>query len=393
MNTVIEGYALYYKEILLNEVVPFWENNSPDWEFGGYFTCLDRQGKVYDTDKFIWLQGREAWTFAMLYEKVESNSKWLEMAKLGVEFLRDKARSPTGDFYFSTTRSGVPLVQPYNVFSDCFAALAFNQYGIATNSEEYLQLAKETFEQILARQLNPKGIYEKAVPGSRPLRNFALPMILSNLCLELQNLLDPRLVSDTLDACVKVVMKDFLDQERGLIFENRTLQGEFSDSFEGRLLNPGHGMEAMWFMMDIASRHKDHKLLEQAKEMTLSILSKSWDEEFGGIFYFLDSEGHSPQQLEWDQKLWWVHLESMVALMKAYELTGDSRCLDWFEKVHRYAWAHFHDTEYGEWFGYLNRRGEVLLNLKGGKWKGCFHLPRALFQIWKSAERISIRSE
>ena len=36
-----------------------------------YFTCLDRQGNVFDTDKFIWLQGREVWMFSMLYNKVE----------------------------------------------------------------------------------------------------------------------------------------------------------------------------------------------------------------------------------------------------------------------------------------------------------------------------------
>lgn len=32
----------------------------------------------------------------------------------------------------------------------------------------------------------------------------------------------------------------------------------------------------------------------------------------------------------------------------------------------------------GEWYGYLNRQGEVLLQLKGGKWKGFFHIPRSL---------------
>lgn len=44
-----------------------------------------------------------------------------------------------------------------------------------------------------------------------------------------------------------------------------------------------------------------------------------------------------------------------------------------------YTWQHFPDSLSGlEWFGYLNRQGEILLPLKGGKWKGCFHLPRGL---------------
>ena len=63
-----------------------------------------------------------------------------------------------------------------------------------------------------------------------------------------------------------------------------------------------------------------------------------------------------------------------------------------FEKVHDYTWAHFRDAEYPEWYGYLNRRGEVLLPLKGGKWKGCFHVPRGLFQCWKILETISLQT-
>jgi N-acylglucosamine 2-epimerase len=51
-----EFSSLYWKT-LLNDVTPFWVANSPDYECGGYFTCLDTDGKVFDTDKFIWLQG------------------------------------------------------------------------------------------------------------------------------------------------------------------------------------------------------------------------------------------------------------------------------------------------------------------------------------------------
>ncbi|MDD2245286.1 MAG: AGE family epimerase/isomerase, partial [Dysgonamonadaceae bacterium] len=51
---------------------------------------------------------------------------------------------------------------------------------------------------------------------------------------------------------------------------------------------------------------------------------------------------------------------------------------------------HFKDPEYPEWWGYLNRKGEVLLDLKGGKWKGCFHVPRGLYQCWKTLDSINV---
>lgn len=69
--------AEQYKTELLDSVLPFWLDKSQDKEFGGYFSCLDREGKVFDTDKFVWLQGREVWLFSMLYNKVEKNKNGL----------------------------------------------------------------------------------------------------------------------------------------------------------------------------------------------------------------------------------------------------------------------------------------------------------------------------
>jgi N-acylglucosamine 2-epimerase len=142
----------------------------------------------------------------------------------------------------------------------------------------------------------------------------------------------------------------------------------------------------MWFVMDLGRRMNDEALVVRAKDIMLHTLEHGWDSEHGGIFYFMDVKGAPPQQLEWDQKLWWVHVEALVALAKGYAYTGDERCSTWFEKLHQYTWAHFRDPEYGEWFGYLNRQGAVLSPAKGGKWKGCFHIPRSLYQVWKTLE-------
>ena len=80
--------ATQYKDELMNHILPFWLECSQDHEYGGYFTCLDRQGNVFDTDKFIWLQGREVWMFSMLYNKVEKRQEWLDCAIQGGEFLK-----------------------------------------------------------------------------------------------------------------------------------------------------------------------------------------------------------------------------------------------------------------------------------------------------------------
>ncbi len=377
----------YKNELLLN-VIPFWQKYSKDSLYGGYFTCLGRYGNVFDTDKFIWLQARQVWMFSTMFNKVEKNEVWLEMAIHGAEFLKKFGHDGEYNWYFSLTREGRPLIQPYNIFSDCFAALAFGQLFKATGNDEYGQIAKLTFKNILNRTDNPKGKFNKAVPGTRPLKGFSLPMILCNLSLEIEHILSKELVENTIGKVLYEVMEVFYQPDSGLIMENVTPEGKFSDSFEGRLLNPGHAIEAMWFIMDLSVRLNRPELAEQAVEIALTTLNCGWDNQYGGIYYYLDVKGYPPQQLEWDQKLWWVHIETLISLIKGYYLTGNEECLKWFGKVHDYTWSHFPDPGNGEWFGYLNRRGEVLLQLKGGKWKGCFHVPRGLLQVWKTLATI-----
>jgi len=383
----LKKYAAQYKNELLHEVIPFWENHSLDEEFGGYLTCIGKNGQIYDTDKFIWLQARQIWTFSILYQKVQNNKKWKEIALLGADFLEKHGRDADGNWYFSLDKKGNPLVQPYNIFSDCFAAMAFGKLYEIEPKEEYAKIAKNTFENILKRQDSPKGKYNKVHSGSRNLQNFALPMILCNLSLELEPLLGSDKVSEVTEKVIDLVMNKFYDKESGLVLENISDKGEFVDSFEGRLLNPGHAIEAMWFIMNLGIRKNDYALVEKAEQIMFQQLENGWDDKYGGIFYFMDIKGHPPQQLEHDQKLWWVHLETLVALAKTYAYNQNPKAESWFKKVHDYTWSHFRDKERGgEWYGYLNRQGEVHLTLKGGKWKGCFHVPRALLEVWKTLE-------
>lgn len=378
-----------YKTELLDSVLPFWLDNSIDKVYGGFFTCLDRDGSVYDTDKFIWLQGREVWLFSMLCNKLGERKEWKEAAVQGAEFLKKYGYTGDYDFYFSLTREGKPLVEPYNIFSNTFACMAFAQLAKATGSEEYAGIARNIFRRILERRSAPKGKWCKAVPGTRPMKDFALPMIICNMALEVEEIInDPELLEKTIDDCLHEVLEVFYQPDLGCMVENvSSIDNSRLDCYEGREINPGHDLEALWFLMNLGIRRNDKALIDKCVKIALSVIERGWDKEYGGIFYFLDSKGAPQQKLEWDQKLWWVHIESAIAMIKGYQLTGDAKCLEWFEKLDEYMWSHFKDPLHPEWFGYLNRRGEMLLPLKGGKWKGCFHVPRGLFEIWQILEK------
>ena len=258
-----------YRDALLQDVIPFWVRHSIDRECGGFFSCLDRDGSVYDTDKFVWLQAREVWMFAFLYEELDQRGEWLDIARDGAAFLRAHGRDREGNWYFALARDGRPLVQPYNIFSDCFAAMAFARYARAAGDDEARRIAEDTYRNILSRRANPKGVYGKGVPGARPMISMALPMILINLTLDLEWLLDAETRERVLDECVREVLGRFLDPKRNILHEHVAPDGRKLDCYDGRLINPGHGLEATWFLMKVAERRDDRAMMERVVDIAL----------------------------------------------------------------------------------------------------------------------------
>ena len=154
---------------------------------------------------------------------------------------------------------------------------------------------------------------------------------------------------------------------------------DIHNNYELRHQNPGHAIEAGWFVLQYAKRKNDLELYDIGAKMINWSYKLGWDDEHEGILYFLDSEGHSPPYLEWDMKLWWPHCEAMIAFSTLYEHTKDYQYLQKFVQVTDYTLKHFSAKDNGgEWYGYLNRQGQVTHHFKGGPYKGCFHVPRAL---------------
>lgn len=374
----IQSFKALYERELFESVVPFWERHSPDREEGGYFSCLDRDGTVFDTDKFLWMQGREVWGFAHLYRTVRQKPEWLTLARLGAEFLRDKGRAPSGDFWFATDRAGRPLVQPYNIYSDCFCAVGLAEYGRISGEAWATELAQSTWRRIQERKANPKGIWTKQISANRPILAMSFPMMQVWMADELGGIAPKAELDAIVDAAIDQVLRLHLDRERKALFERVFADGSRPDCMEGRLLTPGHALETLWFIMRVAESRGDRALVETARDAMLWTAERGWDREYGGIYYYQDYEGRPTEKIESGMKLWWVHVEALCAFLLAYKLTGDPACEAWFRKIHDWTWSRFPDHEHGEWYGYLDRRGDVALSLKGGKWKGFFHIPRGL---------------
>jgi len=375
----IDSVIARYEDELVNSVIPFWEKNCEDREFGGYFTLLDRDGSVYDTGKYMWMQWRIVYMFATFYNSIYRKDNYLEIAKRGYDFLTQHGRLEDGSYYFQLNRKGEPAMANYSIFSDCFAAMGAAALYEATGEDKYRVEAESAMNSYIRRIPNPKGRYEKCLPGKGSRLSLGSYMILANLgAVMKQSLKSDKFESDTSQA-VDTVMRMFWNPEYKVLCENVNTDGSFDyDSCEGRFVNPGHGLETMWFIMQYAERTQNQAILKTAFDYVDGIFNFGWDKEFGGIYYFMDLLGKPHLELQWDMKLWWPHNEASIAMLYAYRLSSDKKFLNYFKTVDEWTWSHFPDREYGEWFGYLNRRGEPTHLLKGGKWKTFFHVPRSL---------------
>jgi len=379
MNNRLDHYGELYLNTLVNDCIPFWEKHALDREYGGYFSCLDRDGSVYDTEKFMWMQWRIVWMFSELYAKLEQRPEWIDNARLGYDFLTKHGRDDKGRYYFALARDGRPTMAAYSVFSDCFAVMGAAAYYRATGDPAAKQEAMRSFESYLSRELRPKGEWTKELEGGVPMSALGFYMMKANLLVVLEECLGDDSYRAQALSTVRHVLDHFWNDDQQVMFENVRQDGSFDlDSMSGRHLNPGHAVEAMWFIMNVAAKSGETEIVERASKVVLAELEFGWDREYGGIYYFMDVLGKPHPELQWNMKLWWVHNEALIAAAMAYKLTGKNEFADWFTRIHDWAWARFPDSEYGEWFAYLDRHGEPSSMLKGGKWKTFFHLPRML---------------
>jgi N-acylglucosamine 2-epimerase len=376
-----------YRDGLLANTLPFWIPRAIDRECGGYITALGRDGSILQTDKSVWFQGRFAWLLATLYNTVERREEWLALSRHGIDFLRRHCFDRDGRMFFWVTREGRPLRKRRYLFAECFATIALAAYGVGAEDEEAKQQALDLFRLVLKYNSTPGLLPAKVDPATRPMKGLAMPMILLATAQELRKAVDDPLVEQTIEQSIAEIERDFLKPEFRCMLESVGPQGEFYDTFDGRLVCPGHSIEAAWFILEEARlRGRDARLIELGTRILDWSLELGWDTEYGGVLYYRDAMGLAPTEYWHDMKFWWPHNETIIATLLAWQLTGDAKYARWHQMVHDWAYAHFPDTLHGEWYGYLHRDGSVSTTLKGNMWKGPFHLPR---MQWYCAQRLA----
>ncbi len=358
----------------LKDCLNFWLDNSIDYENGGIFTSLDKDGNIYGREKSVWFQGRALWTFSKAYNVIDKNPEYLKVAKIIYEFL-PKCTDTDGRMFFTVTEDGREIQKRRYYFSETFAAIGCAEYYKATgeaaalaDAEKFFTVAYECFTGI-----------RKNVPKTNPencnMKALSPVMIMLSTAQTMRSIRNEDRYAKIAEECLNEILHDGFLTKKALM-ESVSADGKFVDAPSGRVVNPGHSMEAAWFLMMEGIITKNQAAVDAGKRIIDITWPLGWDEKHGGIIAFTDVCGKPPVQLEWDMKLWWPQCETMIALSMAYMLFKEDKYKEMLEKIVEYCSTYFLDGDSGEWYGYLHYDNSVSTTLKGNIFKGPFHIPR-----------------
>ncbi len=347
----LEAWRDKYRAALLDDILPFWLRHGWDHVNGGIYTCVDREGRLMDSTKSVWFQGRTAFIYAFAYNNIDRRQEYLDFSRSCIDFIEAHCFDKDGRMYFEVTADGRPLRKRRYVFSECFAAIAFSEYALATGSREYAEKALHLFKEI-ERFINTPGILEPKYLPTQQAIGHSITMILINTASRIREVIDDPILTEQITRSISAIRTYFLHPEYKALLEMVTPEGAIIDTLNGRVINPGHCIETSWFILEEAKHRGWDK---EMKDLALTILDWSWDwgwdNEFGGIINFRDCKGFPAQDYSQDMKFWWPQTEAIIATLYAFEATGDQHYLDMHRLANDWAWEYLPDPVYGEWFG------------------------------------------
>lgn len=368
-----------YERELLDRIVPFWVAHSVDRECGGFLTCLARDGSAYDTFKHLWMQWREVYMFAALWNAGYRERRYLDLARHGFDFLMRHGRLPDGSYHYMLDRRGAVLSDSdggQEVFTESFAAIGCAELYRATGEERFRREA-----------LSACSVYRrKTASGSGQYDLLAYPMIELNVLQVMRTAFGG--YEREIDEAIRRIRR-FAHPDTGIILERAPKSGGFElDTQFGRFVNPGHALEGLSFIMRRLAEEWDADLLAWTLGEVRTMGEFGWDPDGGGIWYFRDALGRPMSRHEYFLKAWWPQNEAANAMLQAYALSNDGWYLDFFRRIDEFCWTNLRDAEFGEWYAYAPVGGRAFHDYKGSRFKGFFHLPRFLLNSIQTIDRM-----
>ncbi len=322
----------FYHAEIFNRFIPNMDKFVIDHKLGGFMTSVDiTNGKQVNSNKTAWFEGRGMWTYSFLYNNIEKNPEYLEIARKSKDFILKHL--PKDDKFITSSYSndGNPLSGPGDIYSSLFVAEGLAEFAKATNDKQYFKIAKMLILSCLDRYDSPDYDYYVAylnseapkIPGPRVLGHWMVFLRAATQILE--NGPDAEM-EKLADRCLDACLNHHLNPKYNLF--NEVLNHDFSrtDNSYKDFAYTGHGIEMCWMLHFEAVRRKDKKLFDRITEVFKSHINVAHDDVYGGYFRSLDHVDNNIWKVD---KVLWLQEEVLIGSMFIAEHTGE----EWAKKL------------------------------------------------------------
>lgn len=392
----METIAAQCRASLLDRVVPFWASCIVDPVNGGYRTCFDTSKALYNPNKHGWFLGRTMYTFSVLCQEFGVKAEWMDIAKAGFDFMKT-ASVGDGRFALMLSPDNRVISGAQSIFTDHFAIKGLINYLYSLGekaSQEEIEHARALLDRLLEHLESPDVILAEC-PDTRFQKHAVNFMTLAVLTESTK--LFGSAYHDRLLECVNRSLYQFANDEIGAPLEYVTPEGKPLPIGPGRLIDAGHTMESLWFAMEAAPLLDHPEWNARAAQVLDWVIDRCWDQEYGGFLQHVDYEHGKPEEMylttnyegtpvAWDDKIWWVQAEGLIALCMSAVNNQNEAHWDLFVQLYQYVCQHFVSPDHGEWYSFLHRDASMLSDLPGTMHKGPYHVPRCLMMLVRILE-------
>lgn len=384
----LEEIREQYRYDLFDDFLPFLEKYVIDHKYGGFMCNTDREGNNITKNKSAWYEGRGIWVYSFLYNKVDPNPKYLEVARKSVEFILK--HKPGGDGFWpgSYTQDGRASGEG-DVYGNLFIANGLAEYSRTPGNERYWDMVKEILLTCMKRYDSPNYSYD-ANYASLDVAQIVAPrvlghwMVLIRLVTQMLELRADTELESLADRCVEAIMKYHLNPEYNLL--NEALNHDMSrpDSTLAQFSYTGHAIETLWMLLYEAARRKDETLFDKVADSFRRHVEVAWDDVYGGVFRSLDNVNDNVWTVD---KVLWAEEEVLIGSLFIIEHTGKQWAKEMFSKMFTYVQDKYPLRQYGYSLWILGADRKVTFEKEYAR-VGNFHHPRHLMLNLLSIERI-----
>lgn len=379
-----------YRQALLDKFIPNMDKFIVDHDLGGFMCSINiLTRELVNTTKRAWFEGRGIWMYSFLYNHIDKNPRYLEIAKKSKDFILKQLPSD-GSYYISSfTKEGQPLSDKEgDIYGNLFVAEGLAEYAKASGERQYFEQAKEILLKAVKRYDLPEFTYEyKADHRETGPRILGHWMILLSVTTQMLKQHQDEEIKALADRCVDAIMNHHLNPDYELL--NEALAHDFgplADSVASQYGDVGHGCETLAFVMNYAVFTKDDNLFKKASVEFKRHVNAAWDDVYGGHFHALENVSTNTWALS---KLRWLQEEVLIGAMILIEHTGDQWALNCYARTEEYIRKNYVRPEYAFVIDSGDRKMEKHTQIRAEH----YHFPRQLMVGILAIDRIVKRGE